>query len=69
MVIEGSGAFIKAAGVRRLMKPESLTIKVVAEFVTERAQERPERRHLLAHCSARPDANQSRSGRVIAEKL
>jgi len=69
MVVKSSGAYIKAPGVRRLTKPEPLTVEMMAELVTERAQERAERRHLLADCGARPNANQSGSGRVIAEKL
>ena len=69
MVVKNGSTYIKPASVRRLTKPKSLTIEMMTELVTERAQECPERRHLLAHCGARPDANQSGSGRVIAEKL
>ena len=69
MVVKNGSTYIKPAGVRRLAKSEPLIVEVMAELVTERAQERPKRRHLLAHCGARPDANQSGSGRVIAEKL
>jgi hypothetical protein len=35
VVVKSSGALIKAAGVRRLAKPESLTVEVMAELVTE----------------------------------
>jgi hypothetical protein len=69
VVVKSRRAHIKASGVRRLTKTEPLTVEMMAELVTECAQERPKRRHLLAHCGPRPDANQSGSGRVIAEKL
>jgi len=68
VVVKSSGAHIKAASVRRLTKPEPLTVEMMAELVTERAQERSERRHLLPHCCLRPNANQSGSGRIIAER-
>jgi hypothetical protein len=68
-MVKSGGALVKTAGVRRLAKPESLTIEVMAEFVTQRAQECSERSQLLADSRARPDANHPVGGRVIAEEL
>src|SRR5579862_9747215 len=65
MVVKKRGALIKAARMRRLAKPESLAIEMVAELMAKRAQERPERRDLLPDGGPRPDANQPNRRRVV----
>src|ERR1700735_4378883 len=69
VVVEHSGALIKAPRVRRIAKAEALAVEGVAEFVAERAEERAVGRHLLAHGGARPDTDQHSFGRVVGKKL
>jgi hypothetical protein len=69
MVVERSGALVEAASVPRIAKPVLLVIEVVAQFMAECAQKRPEGGDLLAHDRPHPDTDQHRVGGVVSEKF
>ena len=68
MVVKHCGTLIKAAGVPGVPRPESLVVKVVAKFVTQRAEKCPKRGNLLADRSSHPDADELGLGIIISEE-
>src|SRR6266849_1282753 len=57
VVVEHGGALIETARVWRVSESESLVVEMVAEFVAQGAQERPEGSDLVAHGRPHPDAD------------
>ena len=69
MMVERCRPLVEPSRMRRLLKPKTLAIEMVAELMAQRAQERPERSHALLHCRPRPDSNRRCARRVITKKL
>ena len=68
-MVKHGGALVKAPGMPGIPVPESLVVKVVAKFVTQRAENCAERRDLLADCGLHPDADEPGLGIIISEDL
>jgi hypothetical protein len=68
-VVQGGGALVEATRVPGIGKPESLKVQVMAELMAKGAQERSERRDLLANRRSHPDADEHRIRMVVAEKF
>ena len=69
MVVQHGSALVEAACMPRVAKPELLIVEVLAEFVTERAQECSKGRDLLTHCRPHPHSDQHGFGIVVTEQL
>ena len=69
MVIENACPLIETSRVPRVNKAELLEIEMMAEFVAEGAQERPERSDFLANRRPHPHADQHRVWEVVTEKF
>jgi hypothetical protein len=54
VMVERSGALEEASRMPRVSEPAQMEIEVMAELVTKRVQERPERIHLFADCRPHP---------------
>src|SRR5258708_2953405 len=68
-VVQRGGALVESAGVPGIGKPESLKVEVMAELMAEGAQERSERRDVLANRCSHPDADEHGITAVVAEKF
>ena len=69
MMVKRSRPLIEAPRVPRVRKSKSLEIQMVAELVTERAQEGAIGRDLLPHCRSHPQADHRGLGIVVAEEF
>ncbi len=69
VVVERRRPFVEAACVPRIPKSETLEIQMMAELVAQRAQERSERGHFLAHGSPHPHADQHGIRVIVAEEF
>ena len=69
MVIEGSGAFIKAAGVPGITKSKPVEVEMVAELVAEGAQKGSKRGDLFANGRSHPDPDEHCRWVVVPKKL
>ena len=69
MMVKNSGSLEESASVPRVRKAELLIIEMMAEFVTQRAQECTERSDFFPHSRPHPHADQHCFESVVAEKL
>ena len=69
MVVQRSGSFVEPASVPRVGEAELLEVEMMAELVTDGAQEGAERRDIVANRRSQPHANQHENGSVVAKKL
>ena len=67
MVVKRSSSLVETARMPGIRKTEKLKVEMVAEFVTQGAQECTVRGDLFAHCCPHPNANQH-CFRVIISK-
>jgi hypothetical protein len=69
MMVKRSGSLVEAASVPRVRESETLKIQMVAELVTEGAEECPEGRDLLADSRPHPHADQHGFWSVVSEQF
>lgn len=69
MVIQQSGAFVKALRMKRIGQLEFFDIDVVAELMTQSAEKSAIARHLFLNCSAHPEADLGGGKVVVAKQL
>ena len=69
VMVKYSGSFVEAASVPRIAELEQVVIEMMAEFVTQRAQECAERRDFFSHRRSRPHPDQHGFGSVVSKKL
>ena len=69
MMVEHSGSLVEPSSVPRIGKAELPVVEMMAEFVTQRAQECAERRNFFSHRRSRPHPDQQGFGGVVSKKL
>jgi hypothetical protein len=69
IVVQRSGSLVEPASVPRASEAELLEVEMMAELVTEGAQEGAERRDILTNRRSHPHANQHGIGSVVAKEL
>ena len=69
MMVAHSGSLVEPARMPGIRKAELFVVEMMAEFVTERAQERAVRGDVLAHSRPHPHPNQHGFRIVVTEQL
>lgn len=69
VMVQRCGTFIEAACVPGIRESEAFKIKVMAEFMAERAQESSERGDLPSDSRSHPDSDQHRAGVIVTKQF